>query len=405
MPSKFVEGQYPIFIESAAGAYVFDDKNNGYIDYPCGLGAVLLGYRDLDVNDAVIDQLSKGCLYTLPSELETKLAEKLHKLIPCAEQMRFLKTGSEATSAAVRIARSYTGKMGIAYCGYHGWHDWFTVDTPKNKGIPEFNNGYINKFEYNNLDSLARILNRGGVGVVILEPYIYEIPQQGFLNKVISLAHKHGAVVIFDEVVTGFRTKEYSAQKFFKVTPDLACFGKAMANGLPISVVCGKRKIMKVLGGDTFVSSTFGGELLSIAAALRTIEKLEEEDVIRKIWDMGSILKDGYNSIAEELDIDTECRGYPCRTMFMFPTGEHKSLFWQECIKRGVLFGYAQFINYSHKESEIRYTLQVIREALQIVKENWDNPLKALKGKKADEVFRLVVTKESDGNKFQSVKN
>jgi len=403
MPNKFIEGQYPIYLEGGTGCYVYDDQY-AYIDYPCGLGAILLGHGDFEIGMAIIDRMAQGHIFTLPHRLETELAEKLHKLIPCAEQMRFLKTGSEATSAAVRIARSYTGKMGVAYCGYHGWHDWFTADTPKNKGIPDNTKHLIQKFEYNNIKSLENIFDeRGGnggyyddpqIGVVILEPYIYEAPKDNFLKKVIKLAHKHGAVVIFDEVVTGFRTKGYSAQKMFKVTPDLACFGKAMANGLPISVVCGKKKIMKVLEGDTFVSSTFGGELLSIVSALKTIEILERDNVIDHIWDMGQRLKDGYNHIRSELNIDTSCIGFPNRTMFMFPSGEHKSLFWQECIKRGVLFGYAQFINYSHKEEEIDYTLQVIKEALIVCKNNWSNPEKAIVGKKAEQVFRLVTTKK-----------
>jgi glutamate-1-semialdehyde 2,1-aminomutase len=412
MPNKFIEGQYPIYLEGGTGCYVYDDQY-AYIDYPCGLGAILLGHGDFEIGMAIIDRMAQGHLFTLPHRLETELAEKLHKLIPCAEQMRFLKTGSEATSAAVRIARSYTGKMGIAYCGYHGWHDWFTADTPKNDGIPPKTQDYIHKFEYNNIKSLEKIFEEhvldgegyervGTIGVVILEPYIYEAPKDKFLNKIVKLAHSYGAVVIFDEVVTGFRTLGYSAQKLFGVTPDLACFGKAMANGLPISVVCGKKKIMKVLEGDTFVSSTFGGELLSIASALKTIEILERDDVLSHIDRIGQSLKDGYNRIAQELQIDTKCIGFPNRTMFMFPSGEHKSLFWQECIKRGVLFGYAQFINYSHKDKHINYTLQVIKEALTVVKHNWSNPLKCLVGKKATEVFRLCVTKEQDVSKLRT---
>ena len=338
--------------------------------------------------------MSRGSIFTLPSYLETKLAEQIVRLIPCADKVRFLKTGSEATSAAIKIGRAYTKKDGIAYCGYHGWHDWYTADTPKNKGIPESYKNYIHKFEYNNIQSLE-VLFHGDIGVVILEPYIYEAPQKMFLDKVIEVAHKNGAIVIFDEIVTGFRTIEYSAQQYFDAIPDLCCLGKAMANGLPISVVCGKKKIMDVLEGDCFVSSTFGGELVSIASALATIRVLEEEDAIQHIWKMGTELSEGYNNIAKDLGIETSSIGFPCRTMFKFPTGDHKSLFWQECIKRGVLFGYAQFISYSHREEEVSYTLAVIEDALKVVKENWSRPLKALQGKPAKEVFRLVCTKEN----------
>jgi len=395
-PDKFIEGVYPIYLEKGAGAWVYDGEDNAFIDYPLGLGAILLGHAYPEVSVAITRQACKGLTFTLPSDLETQLAEKLNKIIPCAEKVRFLKTGSDATTAAVRIARSYTKKMGIAYCGYHGWHDWFTANTPKNNGIPKFTAELAYKFEYNNLDSLHKILDTNDVGVVILEPYIYEAPKNHFLQKVIRLSHEHGALVIFDEVVTGFRTKGFSAQKMFRVTPDLACFGKAMANGMPISVVCGKAKYMNELEGDCFVSSTFGGELISIASALATIEVLEKEDAISTIWKNGIVLKDGYNAIAKDLEIDTSCEGYPCRTMFHFPTPEHKALFWQECIKEGVLFGYAQFISYSHDEYIINETLRTVLKALRIVKAHWSNPLKALHGRPPKEVFRLVVTKKGN---------
>jgi glutamate-1-semialdehyde aminotransferase len=400
MPSKFVEGVYPIYLEWGNGAYVGDSESR-FIDYPLGLGAILLGHAYPQVVEAVKKQLDKGNLFICPSYLETVLAEKLKQVIPCAEMSRFLKTGSEATSAAIKIARAYTsgkrwGTGRIAYCGYHGWHDWFTVATPKNKGIPAEYLNFIDKFEYNNIDSLKDLfnLNQHQYSAVIIEPCIFEEPKDNFLEKVIDLAHEWGTVVIFDEIVTGFRTLKYSAQKYFGVTPDLATFGKAMANGIPISVVCGKKKIMKELEGDCFVSSTFGGDLIGIVAALETLRILEDEPVIEDIWYHGQYLKDGYNEIAKSLDLETECKGYPNRTFFDFPTGIHKSLFWQECIKKGVFFGWANFISYSHREREIIYTLEVIKEALKVCKENWDNPKKALKGKPASEVFRLIVEKK-----------
>jgi glutamate-1-semialdehyde aminotransferase len=393
-PDKFVFGQYPIYLERGQGAYVYDEHDSKFIDYPLGLGAILLGHSYPDIKQAIAYQLDRGTLFTLPSFLETELAKKLNKLIPCAEKVRFLKTGSEADSAAIKIGRAYTGKDHIAYCGYHGWHDWYTVDTQKNLGIPKEQKNLIHKFEYNNIESLVDILKNYDVGVVILEPYIYDLPQNMFLHQLVGAAHKYGAIVVFDEVVTGFRTKDFSAQKYFKVTPDLSCFGKAMANGLPISVVCGKKEIMKVLEGDCFVSSTFGGELLSIVSTLATIKVLEDEKAIDSIWNYGTMLKDGYNDIASDLELDTSSVGCPSRTMYKFPSGDHKSLFWQECIKRGVLFGYAQFISYSHREEEILYTLDVVKEALKVVKKNWKNPLRALRGKAAKEVFRMVCTKE-----------
>lgn len=393
MPNKFVEGQYPIYLERGEGSVVYDSFDNNYIDFPCGLGAILLGYSYPEVDEAVIEQLSQGILFTLPSYLETELAIKLNKLIPCAEQVRFLKTGSEACSAAVKIARAYTNREKVVVCGYHGWHDWFTISTPKKKGIPKSYADLILKGEYNDLDSFEYHIKHNDIACVILEPYIYEAPKDDFLKKLIKLAHKYGTLVIFDEVVTGFRTVGYSAQKMFNATPDLACFGKAMANGLPIGVVCGRRDVMKELEGDCFVSSTFGGELLSITAAIATINELETENCIDAIWSVGAVLKEGYNHIAKDLQIETSCIGFPNRTMFLFPTGNHKSLFWQECINRGVLFGYAQFINYSHSFEQMDYVLEVIKDALTVVKKYWENPLKGLRGLPAKEVFRTIATR------------
>ncbi len=393
MPNKFVEGVYPIYLEWGKGAYVGDDKSR-FIDYPLALGAILLGHAYPSVSEAVAKRVNKGNLFICPSQLETDLAEKIKQLIPCAEMSRFLKTGSEATSAAVKIARSFTNREHIAICGYHGWHDWFTVSTPKNKGIPKCYADLVHKFEFNNIDSLREITDKFSLAAVIMEPCIFENPDESFLRDVKALAHKNGALLIFDEVVTGFRTLGYSAQKYFKVTPDLATFGKDMANGIPISVVCGKKKYMKELEGDCFVSSTFGGDLLGIVGALETIKVLENERVLEDIWYHGLYLKDGYNEIAKSLDLETECKGYPCRTFFDFPSGVHKSLFWQECLQKGVFFGWANFISYSHREREILYTLDVVKHALGVLKENWVNPKKALRGKAASEVFRLVAERK-----------
>jgi len=390
MPSRFVDGVYPIYLEAAKGCYVADEEGNMFIDYPLGLGVILLGYNYPSVTNSVIQRMVVGTIFTLPSYQETYLAKKLKKIIPCCEMVRFLKTGSEATSAAIKIARSYTSREHIAYCGYHGWHDWYTVNTPKNKGIPKCYAKLTHRFDFNDIQSLSDIIKKHKLVAVILEPCIFEEPKDNFLKKVINLAHKNGALVIFDEIVTGFRFPGLSAQKFFKVKPDLATFGKAMGNGFPISCVCGRKEIMKELEGDCFVSSTFGGDLVGINATLATLGVLETNDVIGHIWFLGQYLKDGYNEIAKSLGIETSCIGYPNRTMHLFPTPEHKSLFWQECIKRGVLFGYAQFISYSHTQQEIDYTLEVVKKALTIVKDNWSNPKKALKGKSAEEVFRLI---------------
>lgn len=399
MPSKHVNRIYPKYITKGDGAYVWGNNDKKYIDYPCGLGAILLGYNNPVWNRAIIDQLSKGVLFSLPNYLETELAEKIVDIVPSAEMCRFLKTGSEATSAAVKIARAYTGKEGIICIGYHGWHDWYSFTTPKNKGVPEQS---VAQIKYNDIEGMIEAFEVAnaddgiGIAAVIMEPYILEEPKQEYLRKVRKLCNRHSAVLIFDEIVTGFRTLKWTAQKYFDITPDLTCLGKAMANGLPIACVCGKKELMKELQGDCFVSSTFGGELLSIAAALATIKIVEEQNVINHIWNMGGRLKESFKQTVGVMNLNDgiSIMGYPPRTFFKFETEAHKSLFWQECLKKGVLFGYAQFISWSHGLGEIDQTEMAMRHALGMVRKYWTHPMDAMEGDVAQETFRLIVEKE-----------
>jgi len=399
-PDRHVQGVYPIFLERGKGAYVWDGAGNKYLDYPCGLGAILLGYSHPAVNQALQRQIKLGSLFSLPHRSETILAEKLCELIPCCESVRFLKTGSEAVSAAVKIARAATGNEGIVFCGYEGWHNDYCVTTSKRKGIPRNFARYSGQFRYNDLEDLTEFFTLAKsveypIAAVVVEPYVFEAPQEGFFEGVQNLAHSNGALLIFDEIVTAFRTKEYSAQKYFGITPDLTCLGKAMGNGVPISAVCGKSQYMKQIEGDCFVSSTFGGDLLGIAAALAVIKELEERDGIEKIWKAGERLKNDFNELAEQngLAAQVECIGFPSRTYFKFKTEAQKGLFWQQCLKQGVLFGYAQFTTISHTEDELDYTQEVMAEAMKKVAEYFDEPERALEGKPPQATFRLVATR------------
>jgi len=228
-----------------------------------------------------------------------------------------------------------------------------------------------------------------------MEPYVLEEPKVGFLQDVRRLCDEHGALLIFDEVVTAFRTKKWTAQAYYKVMPDLTTIGKAMANGMPIGCVCGRRKVMEVLQGDCFVSSTFGGELASISAALATINYMERHNVIDHIWRMGDRFKSNFKVIIDHLGLSDKVKiiGLPPRTYFIFPTIEHKALFWQECLERGVLFGYAQFISYAHTLEVIDTTTRAMREAMKLVRKYWDNPKDALRGSVPEETFRLEEPK------------
>ncbi|MCM8788115.1 MAG: aminotransferase class III-fold pyridoxal phosphate-dependent enzyme, partial [Candidatus Omnitrophica bacterium] len=335
----------------------------------------------------------------LPHKLEVELAELLCEVIPCAEMVRFGKNGSDATSGAVRVARAYTGRDKIVCCGYHGWQDWYIATTTRNRGVPEAVKNLTLTFEYNNIKSLEKIFeeNRNQIACVIMEPVGVVEPKDNFLQKVKELTYKNGALLIFDEVVTGFRFSLGGAQEYFGVIPDLACFGKAIADGFPLSAIVGKKEIMKLFE-EVFFSFTFGGEIVSIAASLATIKELKDKNVIKHLWEQGRKIKDGYNVLAREYGLEkyTQCIGYPPRTIITFKNEKNedwwelKSLFQQECIKRGILFTGNHNICFSHTNKEIDYTLRVYRTVLEIIKDaiEKDKVKKLLKGEPVKPVFR-----------------
>jgi glutamate-1-semialdehyde-2,1-aminomutase len=398
-PTQFVQGVAPVFLEKGKGSHVWDVDGNEYIDYAMALGPIILGHNYPAVTEAVKEILEKGTTFTLPHRLEGELAEILCEIIPCAEMVRFGKNGSDATSGAVRVARAYTGRDKIACCGYHGWHDWYIATTTRNKGIPEEVKKLTLTFEYNNIETLEKIFeeNKNQIACVIMEPVGVVEPKDNFLQKVKELTHKNGAILIFDEVVTGFRFSLGGAQEYFNVIPDLACFGKAMANGYPISAIVGKKEIMKLFE-EVFYSFTFGGEIVSIAAAIATIKELKEKKVIEYIWEQGRKLKDGYNLFVKELGLEkyTQCIGYPPRTVITFKDKDGnedlllKSLFQQECIKRGILFTGAHNICFSHTNKDIDYTLRVYRTVLEIIKDaiERNKVRELLEGEPVEPVFR-----------------
>ena len=395
-PDQFVKGVYPIFLKRGKGCYVWDVDGNKYIDYPMALGPIILGYDYPAVNKAITKQLKDGTSFTLMHPLEVELAELLTEVIPCAEMVRFGKNGVDATSTAVRVARAYTGREKIASCGYHGYQDWYAVTTARNKGIPKGLKEYIVEFQYNNLESLEAIFQRnpGEIACVILEQPDEE-PKENFLQRSMEIAHNYGALFILDEIITGFRYALGGAQEYYKVTSDLACFGKGMANGMPLSCLVGKKEFMKELD-EVFFSTTFGGETLSLAASIATIHEMRKEGVIDHLWKMGLTWKNGFNELSQSLGVDAEARGAGPRTHFFFRDKEGrdsldmKSLFMQEAVKRGVLFGGPIFMTFSHTEKEIRRTLDVCEIALRVLKKalTEGNIDTYMEGEKMGVVFR-----------------
>src|SRR5881628_1514139 len=374
--TQFVQGVAPIFLERGRGSHVWDVDGNEYIDYVMALCPIVLGYDDPDVVAAVQRQLADGVTFSLAHPLEVEVAERLTAIVPCAEMVRFGKNGSDATSGAVRAARAYTGREMIACCGYHGWQDWYIGTTTRARGVPAAVRALTHTFRYDDLGSLERIFaeHPGRIAAVIMEPVGVDEPAPDFLPRVATLTHANGAVLIFDEIVTGFRLALGGAQERFGVTPDLACFGKAMANGFPLSAVVGRREIMEVFD-EIFFSFTFGGEALSLAAARATIAKLRDENVIEHLWRQGTALRDGYTALAREVGLAslTQCLGYPPRTVLTFSEGAGtqslamKSLLQQEMIKRGILVAGGFNLCYAHSDDDIRRTLDACRDALTIL--------------------------------------
>ncbi|HPA45146.1 MAG TPA: aminotransferase class III-fold pyridoxal phosphate-dependent enzyme [bacterium] len=401
-PTQFVKGVSPHYAVRGTGCRVEDVDGNSYIDYMGALGPITLGYNHPKVNEAIRRQLEDGALLSLPHPLEVEVAEKLVACIPCAEMVRFTKTGSEATSAAVRIARAFTGRDLIVQSGYHGWHDWYAVTKPlRNRGIPKVLLDYILPFPYNNADSLQSILERnpGKVAAVMLEPSVLGPPNHGFLERCRKLTYEHGALLIFDEVIMGFRIALGGAQEKFNVVPDLATFGKGMANGMPLSAVMGRAAVMKSCD-DIFYSSTFGGEILSLAACKAVIDIYQSEPVIEHLAEVGGKLLRGTRERIRRHGLERyiEIVGFDARSMFLFhaPRPEEnlilKSLFHQEVVRRGILCNGYHNMTYAHSEEDIQRTLAVYDEAFEVLKEALDTGTlrERLQGVPMQEVFRPV---------------
>ncbi len=368
-----VVGAEPLFLERGEGAHVWDVDGNRYLDLVQGLLPNILGYAHPAVERAAISQLRSGHSFSLPHPSEVELAERLVELIPCAEMVRFAKNGSDATSGAVRAARAYTGRELIACCGYHGWHDWYIGTTSRSAGVPNAVRALTRSFEYGDLHGLQRILEDapGGAAAVILEPMSFHFPQPGFLERVRELCQRYSAVLIFDEICSGWHFGLGGAQKYFGVEPDLACFGKAMANGFPLSAVVGRAEIMQIFD-EVFFSLTFAGETVSLAAALATLDVLEHEAVVEGLFQRGRRLQDGINELALAAGADDwlSCIGIPSWTLVTLDAGPGeagyamRSLFQQEMARREVLILTTHNLTHAHDDAAIDALLGAYEEVI-----------------------------------------
>ncbi len=350
-PSQFSEDFSPIFIESGKGAIVKDLENNLLIDTIMGIGPIILGYNHPQVNRAIKDQLNKGIIFSLIHRLEIKLAEKLKTCLPNMDMFRFSKTGADSTSAAIRASRNFTQKEKIISCGYHGWHDWNAIALNKNGGVPQFNKKFIKKVQYNNFEQIADSIDNQ-TAALIMEPVIFEPPERGYLEKIRKITKQKKVLLIFDEMWTGFRLNLGGAQKYFNIEADLACYSKAIANGMPISVLAGKRNIMKSLNKKSFFYTTFGGETLSIAAAIKTIEFIKKNNVCQKLNENGNKMIKEINNIFILNNLNfLKIVGYGSRSILNIKTEDPllvKTFIHQEMLKNGILWNGIINLSYSH---------------------------------------------------------
>lgn len=395
---QFTKGVAPKYLVKGDGCRVWDVDGNEYIDYNAAIGPVSLGYNHKKVNKAIRKQLKYGITFSLMHPLEVELSELICDIIPNAEAVKISKTGADVCSAAIRVARAFTGRDKIFCCGYHGWHDWYIGITSRNQGIPEAIQNMTYTFEYNDIESLKAALD-DTVAAVILEPFIFEAPHVGYLNALARACRENGTLLIFDEMWTGFRIALGGAQEYFKVKADLAVFSKACANGMPIALLTGRADVMELFNKDVFSYTTFGGEALSLAACIATIEELQEKRVPKALEEKGDILKKGYNDLVKRLNMQkyTQCIGFNCRSMVTFTPEagnvlEVKALMQQEMIKRGILWAGFHNMMYAHTMKDIHYTLKAYEDVLPILKEAIEsgNLKSYLKGEPLEPVFRKV---------------
>lgn len=397
----FCRGVAPSFMDHGQGCYIYDVDGNKFIDYMCALGPVTVGYNIPSVNEAVIKQVNKFASGSLQSELEVELAEKLCEIVPCAEMVRFVKNGGDATTAAIRLARAYTGREVVLMSGYHGMHDWSIGASENNKGVPKAVCELTKNFVYNDLKDLETKLQEDEVAAVILEPIQSNGPKEGYLEGVKELAHKYGAVLIFDEVVSGFRYALGGASEMYGVTPDLAAFGKGMANGYAISAVAGKKELLEQIEHGVFVSTTFGGDAVSMAAALATIKILEQPGFYENLTKIGEIQRNGIVELINKYDLNNvlSVSGLPAHAGISFEGHgsldylDIQSVYSQTMIENGVLVFAIYNLNGSHSEKEAEIYLDATDKALALIRKAVDNDSvkDILVGGKVDPVFKRNI--------------
>lgn len=371
--TQFPVGASPLYAERAEGYRLWDVDGNVYLDFINGLLSISLGYRDPDVDAAVREQLERGVTLSLPMEIEIELAETIAGMVPSAEMVRFAKNGSDATAGAIRAARAFTGRERIAICGYHGWQDWYIGTTTRDLGVPKAVKSLGHRFSFNDLDSLETLLasHPGEFAAIILEPMNLVEPAPGFLEGVRDAATRAGALLVFDEIITGFRFALGGAQSLFGVTPDLTAMGKGIANGYPLSVLAGRADVMQALE-KAFFSFTMGSEAISLAAARATLAKLSRPGLLDAIHDRGREVQEGARALIAQHGLESvmSCVGHPSWSFMVigestdYDAWALRTLWLQEILARGVLSFGSHNMTHAHDEAAVAGLLAVYDEAL-----------------------------------------
>ena len=380
-PEMFLPEQWPAYYSRAKGAEVWDLDGNKYIDMSYnGIGACILGASDPDVDKAVKAAVDAGSMSTLNCPEEVELAELLCQLHPWAEMVRYARTGGEAMAVSVRIARASTGRDKIAFCGYHGWHDWYLSANLAEKdalnghllpglepaGVPRGLAGTSIPFHYNRVEELEKIvsLQRKELAAIVMEPVRNYDPKPGFLEGVKEIAHSIGAVLIFDEVTSGWRLNTGGAHLVYGVNPDIAVFGKAISNGYPMAAIIGIRDVMEA-AQSSFISSTYWTERIGPAAALATIRKHRSCDVSGHLVAMGKRVQEGWRKAAARTGLSIRVIGIPPVAHFSFEQENAqaiRTLFTQRMLEKGFLATNAFYATYAHQDSHIKSYLSAVEE-------------------------------------------
>ena len=384
-PEMFLPEQWPSYFSKSKGCEVWDLDGKRYIDTLMMPGTNSLGYNYEEIDEAVKETINSGNMSTLNAPEEVELTERLVELHPWADMARFARSGGEANSVAIRLARAASGKDNVAFCGYHGWHDWYLASNLSDSkgldghllpgldphGVPKNLKDSVHPFEYNNFDKLEELVKTKNIGVIKMEVYRNREPENNFLHRVRKLANEHNIVLVFDECTSGFRKNFGGLHKLYDVEPDVAMFGKALGNGYAVTAVLGKREVMQA-AEKSFISSTFWTERIGSSAALATLKAMDKEKSWEKITSTGESINKEWIKLSQEYELPITISGLAALTTFTFKSKNalaYKTLITQEMLKKGYLAATAVYVCTAHTPEIIKTYLENLKPLFQTIKE------------------------------------